>query len=101
MLSRDGEKVLMPGVKVAFQSFQFETEDEKLIKELKETRYFGVDYWAAEGESKPTEEGKVLESARKQASEDTLRACPHCAFNAQSKIGLISHIRHKHPEQTS
>lgn len=99
LLSRDGEKVLQPGLKVIFQGSQFETEDKDVIKQLKSTKYFGVDYWCAEGDTAPTQEGQALESATKQASEDTLRACPHCPFNAQSKTGLMSHIRAKHPDK--
>ena len=103
MLSRDGEKILMPGIKVVFQSSRFETEDKDIIERLKKTRYFGVDYFIASGEkdtdNEPTPEGKALEATHKQASEDTLRACPYCSFNAQSKFGLLSHIKHKHPDK--
>ena len=102
MLSRDGEKFLRPGVKVAFQNSQFETEDKKLIEQLKHTKYFGVDYFIAAGqgeESTPTAEGKNLESVHKQASEDTVRSCPHCAFSTTTKAALMSHIRAKHPDK--
>ena len=104
MLSRDGEKILMPGLKVTFVNSQFETFDKDLIKQLKSTKYFGVDYFIADGqgdENEPTQEGKALNNQSKQASEDTLRACPYCAFNAESKIGLTSHIKHKHPDKAA
>lgn len=98
-LSRDGEKVLLPGTKVIFQNGVFETEDKDLIKELKDTKYFGVDYFISDAgdENTPTEEGQNLEIKTKQASEDALRACPYCSFNAQNKIGLYAHIKSKHP----
>ncbi len=104
MLSRDGEKLLMPGTKIAFQNSQFETFDKELIEKLKHTKYFGVDYFVADGQgedNEPTQEGKSLDTQAKQASEDTLRACPYCPFNAQSKIGLTSHIKHKHPDKVA
>lgn len=103
-MSRDGEKILLPGTKVIFQNSQFETFDKELIEKLKNTKYFGVDYFVADGqgdENEPTPEGKSLNNQAKQASEDTLRACPHCAFNAGSKIGLTSHIRAKHPDKVA
>lgn len=104
VLSRDGEKILLPGTKVIFVNSQFETFDKELIEKLKSTRYFGVDYFVADGqgeENEPTKEGKALADQTKQASEDTLRACPYCPFNAQSKIGLTSHIKHKHPDKVA
>lgn len=108
MLSRDGEKLLMPGVKVTFTNGQFETFDKELIKQLKATKYFGVDYFVSadndeeeEIDNTPTKEGASLVNKTKEASEDTLRACPHCAFNAASRIGLNSHIRAKHPDKVS
>lgn len=104
VLTRDQEKLLLPGLKVTFQGGQFETDDKELIEKLKNTKYFGVDYFIAAGQEEaadntPTPEGKALQAKAKQASEDTLRACPYCAFNAQSKIGLISHIKSKHPDK--
>jgi hypothetical protein len=102
LLSRDGEKVLMPGKKIIFQGGNFETHDKELIKELKNTKYFGVDYFVAAGEgeeNEPTPQGKALESEHKQAAEDTLRSCPHCAFSTTTKTALMSHIRAKHPDK--
>lgn len=104
VLTRDQEKMLMPGLKIVFTNSQFETEDPEIIEKLKNTKYFGIDYFIADGqgdENVPTPAGKRLAAETKQLSQDTLRACPHCSFNAQSEFGLKSHIRAKHPEKVN
>lgn len=94
----DGIRELVPGVQVLFMDGLANVTDENIIAQLKKHPQYGLDFWS-EGQNEPNAEGKNNADIQKQMQEDLLTSCPKCPFKAQTKMGLMSHIRSKHPEQ--
>lgn len=95
-----GQRSFQAGRFARFEEGRYETSDPEEIKMLKANPRYGIDFKST------TQEGEELTPAAKQslandaaALETTVTACPHCSFKAKTHLGLLSHIRSKHPDK--
>lgn len=94
-----GRRTLQKGISAQFHNNQFETNDPQIIKLLKESEWYGVDFRAAGDDTPITEQAKQIGEAEQESAENTLTSCPHCPFNAKTQFGLKSHIRFNHRDK--
>ena len=94
-----GRRMLQKGISAQFTNNQFETDDPEIIKLLKESQWYGVDFRAVGDNSPISEEAKETKQKEVESAENTLTSCPYCAFNAKTNLGLKSHIRFAHPDK--
>lgn len=96
-----GQRTFQQGICARFEDNHFETKDDEMVRMMLASPRYGLDFHSTE---QVTDE--QLSSAaqnqikdEQQALDTTLNACPKCTFKAKTKLGLMSHIRSKHPEK--
>jgi hypothetical protein len=94
-----GRRILKKGIAAEFNNHIFETEDPEVIKLLKESQWYGVDFRAVGDATPMSEEAKEIKQKETESAQNTLTSCPYCAFNAKTYLGLKSHIKYVHPDK--
>lgn len=94
-----GRRTYLAGKEAQFHDFQFETEDQEIIKLLKESKWYGVDFRAVGETDTLTPVAKQVMQREALSGEDTLTSCPYCPYNAKTAFGLKSHLRFKHADK--
>lgn len=84
------------GKSAQFEDFRFDTEDPEMIKLLKESPWYNVDFRAV-GDNKPMAvQSRLLADEEKESAENTLTSCPYCPFKSKTLFGIKAHMRIKH-----
>ena len=96
-----GRRSLQKGISVEFHNNEYETDDPKIIKLLKETPIYGVHYRGVGDVDPQTDIAKQTGKKENESIEATLTSCPFCPFNAKSAFGLKSHVRFVHGDKVS
>lgn len=92
-----GARSYVAGKDAQFENSQFDTSDPEVIKMLKQSKSFGIEFWVADGQkTEINEEGKKMIEADKNTADSTLVNCPDCGFRAKNESGLRLHILGKH-----
>ena len=92
-----GSRSYVAGKDAQFDNNQFETSDPEIIKMLKQSKSFGIEFWVADGEKTEINEGgKAMLEADKKTTESTLVNCPECGKRFVNEGGLRLHMMAKH-----
>lgn len=92
-----GARSYVAGKDAQFENSQFETSNPVIIKMLKESKSFGVEFWVADGQkTEITEEGKKMIEEDKKTADSTLVNCPECGKRFVNEGGLRLHMMAKH-----
>lgn len=94
-----GRRTFQKGVSAQFHNNQFETNDKEVIKLLKESVWYGVDFRAVGDETPKTEQAEKASQEEKESIDNTLTSCPYCPFNAKTNFGLKTHIKFNHKDK--
>ena len=96
LIDNFGRRNYQAGVSAQFHNGEFETNDPQIIKFLKESVWYGVDFKGIGDNTPQTEVAKETAKAESESVAATLTSCPFCIFNAKTPFGLRSHIRLAH-----
>ncbi len=94
-LDNTGNVFVSEGMEAQFRSGIFETDDPKVIKAMKASRFFGT-YYKSEDKSEEDERSEAsikLENQTRSVKKNTLTSCPYCSFNAATNSGLRQHVQ--------
>lgn len=93
-------RMFIAGKHAKFENGMFETQDQEIIDILLKHSRYGLDFYAEkEGTLDATvnDSGKQERASEAAGLETTVHSCPKCSFKAKNKLGLMAHVRAKHP----
>jgi len=87
----------MQGKSIQFDNGTYQTDDPQEIELIKQLDTYGTEIFSGEaGEPSIPSTAAIKRKNTEQAAVPDPTGCPKCSFKAQSKAGLLSHMRFRH-----